>query len=128
MKNKMLQAGIFAISLSLISGCSALNVKTEEVERTRLDLEGPDPVDLREVRWYVITESNADEVFKKLKNSDVDAVLFGLTDIGYENLSKNMLDIRGFLQQQGFVLRKYKEYYEGPKDPENSEEPKEDTE
>jgi predicted transcriptional regulator len=42
----------------------------------------------------------------------VDPVLFGLTDEGYEALSKNFAQIRQFIQKQNLLLQTYKNYYE----------------
>ena len=43
-------------------------------------------------------------------------MLFGLTDDGYEALSKNFAQIRAYMLQQDEIIRSYKEYYESTKD------------
>ena len=52
-------------------------------------------------------------MFKKLKEGGIDPVLFGLTDEGYEALSKNFAQIRAYMLQQDEIIKSYKEYYEG---------------
>ena len=61
------------------------------------------------------TSENADEVFAKLKAGNVDPVLFGLPDEGYEALAKNFAQIRAYMLQQDEIIKSYKEYYEGTK-------------
>ena len=109
----------------LISGCSFLpkfgsdvkpiEIKTQAVERTRLNLSQPAPVKSRELKWIIVTPENAEEVFKKLKDDNVDVVLFAITDEGYEQLALTMAEIRNYIAQQKSVIIKYKEYYEPEK-------------
>ena len=42
----------------------------------------------------------------------MDPVLFGLTDDGYEALSKNFAQIRHYIQKQNLIIEAYKKYYE----------------
>ena len=51
-------------------------------------------------------------MFAKLKEKNLDPVLFGLTDDGYEALSKNFAQIRHYIQKQKLQLDTYKNYYE----------------
>ena len=44
----------------------------------------------------------------------MDPVLFGLTDEGYEALSKNFAQIRHYIQKQNLIIDSYKKYYETP--------------
>ena len=51
-------------------------------------------------------------MFTKLKEKNLDPVLFGLSDDGYEALSKNFAQIRHYIQKQKLQLETYKKYYE----------------
>jgi hypothetical protein len=114
---------ILTTSLLLLSGCSSFGlfggpkvepvvVKTEAVARTPLNLPDPAPISARPLKWIVITPDNADEVWEKLKKSNTDLVLFGITDQGYEELSITMMEIRNFIANQKTIIIKYREYYE----------------
>jgi hypothetical protein len=111
---------IATILLPLISGCSILGwksvepieIKTKAVERTRLNLSDPAPIQARELQWVIITKDNAQEVFKRLEEKGVDIVLFGLTDEGYEQLALTMAELRNYIAQQKTIIIKYKDYYE----------------
>ena len=110
--------------LPLISGCSIfpkwggikpLEVKTVAQEKTRLNLREPSPVELREFEWIVVTPQNANAVFQKLREKNIDAVIIGLTDDGYEQLSLTIAELRNYIAQQRAIIIKYKEYYEPAK-------------
>lgn len=111
--------------LPLISGCSILpkwgsdvkpiEVKTVAVEKTRLNLKDPAPLEARDVQWIVITPENAEAVFQRLRDENMDVVLIGLTDTGYEQLSLTMAEIKNYIAQQKAIIVKYKEYYEPAK-------------
>lgn len=113
-------------SLLLLSGCSSLwpfgtsvqpiEIKTQAVERTPLNLQEPTPIKPNELKWMVVTPENVDEVWTKLQESNTDLVLFAVTDNGYEALSITMAEIRNFIAAQHTIIVKYKEYYEAPKD------------
>jgi len=111
----------------LISGCSVfswgervkpIEIQTKAVERTRLNLPDPTPIKANPVEWIVVTPENAEEVWKRLREKNVDLVLFAITDDGYEQLSVSMAELRNFIAQQRQVIIKYKEYYE-PKTPDS---------
>ena len=92
-----------------------LEIFTKEEPRQPLNLPEPLTPKLEEIKWTIITSDNADEVFAKLKAGNIDPVLFGLTDEGYEALSKNFAQIRAYMLQQDEIIKSYKEYYEGTK-------------
>ena len=99
----------------LTTSCSSikpLEVLNLEVKREPLNLDAPDIADFEDLEWFIITSENAEEMFAKLKNKNVDPVLFGLTDDGYEALSKNFAQIRHYIQKQKLQLETYKKYYE----------------
>ena len=63
-------------------------------------------------KWYVVTPDNIDEVWKELKDNNVDVVLFAITDDGYEQLAITMAELRNYIKSQKAIIIKYKEYYE----------------
>tara|TARA_Y100000361_G_scaffold148652_1_gene161778 strand:+ start:1521 stop:1835 length:315 start_codon:yes stop_codon:yes gene_type:complete len=93
-------------------GCKKLEIFKTEVEREKLNLQKPTPLELENLRWIIITSNNADEVFAKLEEQGIDPVIFGLTDKDFELLSKNFARIRNQLKITNDLLDQYKEYYE----------------
>src|SRR5210317_1640151 len=113
---KLIQSVLLSLTLlTFLTSCSSVKkietVKTE-VKRAPLNLDRPEPIVMDELNWIIINSENAEEVFAKLKEKGTDPVLFGLTDDEYEDLSMNFAQIRNYIIQQGFVIDKYKEYYE----------------
>lgn len=117
------------LSLLLLSGCASLSIpgvgKTKEVkpvevvskpvEKTPLNIPDPSPLKTREFEWIVITPANAEEIWKKLKEKDMDVVLIGLSDEGYQELAVTMAELRNYIATQRAIIIKYKDYYEKPK-------------
>lgn len=111
-----------AITLPLfVSGCASfgwrsdvkpIEIQTRAVERTALRLADPVPVQTREIEWIIVTPENAEATWQRLRDSNTDVVLFGLTDEGYEMLSLSMAELRSFITQQRAILNQYRLYYE----------------
>ena len=125
----VLRLSILLTSLSLISGCASfwpfgsksevkqVEIQKKEVERTRLDLPMPPPLKAREMQWFVVTPENIDQVWAKLKEQNVDLVVFALTDDGYQELAMTMAEVRNYIASQRAIIVKYKEYYEPTETP-----------
>jgi hypothetical protein len=96
-----------------------VQIQKKEVERTRLDLPMPPPLKAREMQWFVMTPQNAEEVWVKLKEQNVDLVVFALTDDGYQELAMTMAEVRNYIASQRAIIVKYKEYYEPTKTPDS---------
>ena len=99
----------------LLSSCSSvkqLEVFKTEVPRAPLNLPDPETPRIDDLNWIIITSENAEEVFAKLKEQNVDPVLFGLTDDDYETLAVNFAQIRAYMIKQKLTLDQYREYYE----------------
>ena len=102
----------------LLSSCSSvkqIEIFKKEVPRAKLDLPDPETPRIDDLDWIIITSENAEEVFAKLKEQNVDPVLFGLTDEGYQTLSVNFAQIRAYMIKQKLTLDQYREYYESEK-------------
>ena len=106
---------ILITSLTSCSGVKQLEIFKKEVEREKLNLNKPTPLELENLKWIIINSNNAEEVFKKLEESGIDPVLWGLTDKDFELLAKNFARIRNQLKITNDLLDKYKEYYEPEK-------------
>ena len=106
---------LLILTTFLISSCSSvkqLEVFKTEVPRTKLDLPDPETPRIQDLNWIIITSENADEVFAKLKEQNIDPVLFGLTDDDYETLAVNFAQIRAYMIKQKLTLDQYRDYYE----------------
>ena len=103
------------LTIFLISGCAStkqLEIFKTEVERVPLDLQLPPVEVMEEINWLIVNQANQDEVFNKLKEANIDPVLFGLSDEDYELLQKNNVRMRNQIIRYRQIIEAYKEYYE----------------
>ena len=116
MGNKMKNILLLGLIAVFLSSCSEsvqeIQVTTVEVSKTPLNLPNPDPLQLQDVEWIIITKDNAMEIFDKLKAAGGEYALFAVEDTGYEKIQVNYTDIRNKLAEQKQLLLAYKEYYE----------------
>jgi DNA-binding PadR family transcriptional regulator len=104
------------IGVLALTGCASMpdviTYKSEPVERPALVLPDTVELELRNADWEIITEENAETLWKELQESGEPIVIYALTTEGYEALSLNMADVIKLLSQQKAVIEAYKEYYE----------------
>ena len=110
------QASLISLVLGLLilGGCSSVEplvVKVSPVKQVPLNLPAVDPLKLDTVEWYIVNESNVEEVCAELEKKNYDRVIFGLNDKGYENMSVNMAKILALIEQQKSIIGAYKSYY-----------------
>ena len=111
------------LTIFLISGCAStknLEIFTKEVERMPLDLELPPVETLEQVNLIIITSENQEEVFAKMKEQNIDPVIFGYSDEDWELVAKNNVRMRNTIIRLRAIIEAYKEYYE-PEEQEGKE-------
>jgi hypothetical protein len=107
--------GIMTLSLFL-AGCSSrmpqpIEITTKPIDKPELVLPNASELNMREVKWVLVTPDNYEKVFAELGKDGRPVVLFGLTDKGYENLGLNLSDLRAYIQQQQSIMAAYEAYY-----------------
>ena len=80
-----------------------------------LSLKEPAPMVMSPVQFKVIHKDNAEKIFSDLESKKEEPVLFGLTGSDYKSLAINMQELKSYILLQQQIIKKYKEYYEGPK-------------
>ena len=109
----ILLLGLLAVFLTSCSNnVKEIAVTTVEVSKTPLNLPNPEPLELGAVEWIILTKNNAAEIFEAIKAAGGEAVVFAITDEGYEQLSLNFSDIRNLIAEQRQIILSYREYYE----------------
>jgi hypothetical protein len=109
------------LALFLVGGCSMTKVKPEEKvvikkvieKKLPLNIADPEPLELADVEWVIVTEENIAEVWKQIAADNEGVALFALRHGDYERLAINIVDIRSQLGEYVIILKRYKEYYEG---------------
>lgn len=103
---------VAAINLTACSSIKRVEVVAKPVDRTKLNLNAPDPLKLAPFAWVVVTPDNVEEVFARMQTRGENLVLFAVDDAGYKQLSLSIAEIRNFINTQRSTIVKYKEYYE----------------
>ena len=107
------------LALFLI-GCSMTKVKPEQKvviqkvieKKLPLNIANPEPLELADVEWVIVTEENIAEVWKQIVADNEGVALFALRHGDYERLAINIVDIRSQLGEYIIILKQYKKYYE----------------
>lgn len=103
-------------SIFLLSACGntavepvkPVEVRTIEIPRPAPVVPSVDQLQLRDVKWTIVTPDNIDSVFATIPG---EAVLFAITTDGYEALALNLSDVRAMIQQQQKVIAVYQDSY-----------------
>ena len=81
-------------SAVLLSGCALFSTPVKQIETVKvevskpaLNLPNPEPLKLREQKFIVVTQENADKIFEELEAKGQPVALFALTADGYEHLA-----------------------------------------
>ena len=109
----LMVAVIFLAGCSMTPKIKQIEVSTTAVEKLPLSLSNPQPLELQEVDWIIVTEENIEEVWQLLRDKNEGIALFALRHGDYERLALNIKDIRATIGEYVVVLKQYKEYYEG---------------
>jgi hypothetical protein len=122
------------LSLSLVvlttSGCSLLSFKPEKevvtvtkiLDRNIPTVPHPKPVQMNDIKIYVVSPSENFEEFKaefEAKNGADSYIAISVKD--YENLSKNFAELRRYIEQQKQIIIYYEEAVKTPQATEESE-------
>ena len=109
-------------SAVLLSGCALFSTPVKQIETVKvevskpaLNLPNPEPLKLREQKFIVVTQENADKIFEELEAKGQPVALFALAADGYEALSMNIADIKTYMGTQKEIIIQYRDYYEGEK-------------
>lgn len=107
---------VLAFLLINLVGCSYFIRKPEvvikQVEKPKLELELPEPIQLDTIRLIVITEENVKDVIATQKSKRGLVFLVALDEEGYKTLAINNAKILKYIKEQKALLIAYKKYYE----------------
>lgn len=107
--------GVFlGVIMLFMVGCAEkkLEVTTIETPKPKLNIQEPAKVNLQNVNFIIITDKNAEQVFKELKATGQKPVLIGLTTKDYEKMSYNLLELKQYILKQRNNIKSYRSYYE----------------
>ena len=98
----------------LLSSCGYLRkpekeivVQTVEVQKVIPVQPQPKPIDMTDVKFYVVTEENYDEFKQKFMKTNNDFVFYVVSVHDYENLALNMSELFRYIKQQKEIVVYY---------------------
>ena len=103
----------------LLSSCGYIRkpekeivVKTIEVEKVIPIQPQPKPIDMIDVKFYVVTEENYEEFKEKFMKTNNDYVFYAVSVHDYENLAFNMAELYRYIRQQKEIMIYYEKAVE----------------
>ena len=98
----------------LLSSCGFIRkpekeivVKTIEVQKIIPVQPQPKPVDMIDVKFYVVTEENYEKFKEKFMKTNNDYVFYAVSVHDYENLAFNMAELYRYITQQKEIMIYY---------------------
>jgi len=82
-------------------------VQTVEVQKVIPVQPQPKPIDMTDVKFYVVTEENYDEFKQKFMKTNNDFVFYVVSVHDYENLALNMSELYRYIKQQKEIVIYY---------------------
>ena len=112
-KNYLTISSLLLLTL-LLSSCGYLRkpekeivVQTVEVQKVIPVQPQPKPIDMTDVKFYVVTEENYDEFKEKFMKRNNDFVFYVVSVHDYENLALNMSELYRYIKQQKEIVIYY---------------------
>ena len=113
LRNYLTISSLLLLTL-LLSSCGYLRkpekeivVKTIEVQKIVPIQPQPKPVDMIDVKFYVVTEENYAEFKEKFMKTNNDYVFYAVSVHDYENLAFNMAELYRYIRQQKEIMVYY---------------------
>ena len=115
LRNYLTISSLLLLTL-LLSSCGYLRkpekeivVQTVEVQKVIPVQPRPKPVDMTDVKFYVVTEENYEEFKEKFMKTNNDLVFYVVSVHDYENLALNMSELFRYIKQQKEIVIYYEE-------------------
>ena len=115
LRNYLTISSLLLLTL-LLSSCGYLRkpekeivVQTVEVQKVIPIQPRPKPVDMTDVKFYVVTEENYEEFKEKFMKTNNDFVFYVVSVHDYENLALNMSELFRYIKQQKEIVVYYEE-------------------
>ena len=115
LRNYLTISSLLLLTL-LLSSCGYLRkpekeivVQTVEVQKVIPVQPRPKPVDMTDVKLYVVTEENYEEFKEKFMKTNNDFVFYVVSVHDYENLALNMSELFRYIKQQKEIVVYYEE-------------------
>ena len=103
-----------------MTGCSLFQtpepivVTQTKIETIKIDIKKhPNPIDMKDVNWYVVTNDNLEEFKERFKKETGGELVFYAMSVGdYERMAINFAEITRYIEQQKQLLVYYEDAIE----------------
>jgi len=97
----------------VISNCSSwpklkqIEIKTVQVERVIPTQNRPRPLNMNNIKFYVVTSDNFEDFKKRYEKDNGTFLFYALSVRDYETLAINMAEIKRYIEQQKQIIIYY---------------------
>ena len=97
----------------LISSCSSwpklkqIEIKTVQVDRVIPTQNRPRPINMNDIKFYVVTSENFEDFKKRYEKDNGTFLFYALSVRDYETLALNMAEIKRYIEQQKQIIIYY---------------------
>ena len=97
----------------IISNCSSwpklkqIEIKTVQVERVIPTQNRPRPLNMNNIKFYVVTSDNFEDFKKRYEKDNGTFLFYALSVRDYETLAINMAEIKRYIEQQKQIIIYY---------------------
>ena len=112
---KLLPIPVAMAAVLFLTGCSSLKLPAEIKTVTKIEkvviptVTQPKPVQLNDVRVYVVNEEIYEEFVKEFTEENGELAFVALSMKDYENLALNIAELRRYINQQKNIIVYYEE-------------------
>ena len=126
LKNYLKVLSLLPLCLA-ISSCSSwpklkqIEIKTVQVERVIPTQNRPRPINMNNIKFYVVTSENFEKFKKRYEKANGEFLFYALSVRDYETLAINMAEIKRYIEQQKQIIIYYEKAVEPKEKVENEE-------
>jgi len=97
----------------IISNCSSwpklkqIEIKTVQVDRVIPTQNRPRPLNMNDIKFYVVTSENFEDFKKRYEKDNGTFLFYALSVRDYETLAINMAEIKRYIEQQKHIIIYY---------------------
>ena len=97
----------------IISNCSSwpklkqIEIKTVQVDRVIPTQNRPRPLNMNDIKFYVVTSENFEDFKKRYEKDNGTFLFYALSVRDYETLAVNMAEIKRYIEQQKHIIIYY---------------------
>ena len=96
----------------MLTNCATtrqISVSAKPVDRQIIQPALAIEIDLKEPKWYVVSEKNLDEFLERIKKDEGQIVFFAMSVPDYELMAYNTQELKRFITELQQVIVYYKE-------------------